>query len=157
MRFDGTIIITDPCYVIKENTDDWEKCDYGENFEALGIHNYMTQATGCGDWSCHCVKLFKDPIEIVVELANMTGRIDDQLVCEEIGQSCADSGLVSVFDLDELRKYNPDIDKFIVNHPHTVTTIANYHGDVDFLAPNGITHVAGKGNINFLTIGFMYV
>lgn len=155
MRFDGTIIITDPCYVIK-NDDDWERCDYGNNFDALGIHNYMTQETGCGDWSCHCIKLFKDPIEIVKELADMTGNIEEQLICEEIGQFCADSGLVSVFDLDELKNYNPDIDKFIFDHPHTVTTIANYHGDIDFLAPNGITHVAGKGNINFLTIGFMY-
>ena len=69
-----TIIITDPCYIVKDCTeenpnpvpfskeavespnyekirkayydweeehDDWQKCDYGSNMEALGINNYI--------------------------------------------------------------------------------------------------------------------
>ena len=97
MHFKGTIVITDPCYIIKENPikypnekdfglpasisskpfkdystpeelaykaaldkyykesskyDDWDKCDYGENMEVLGIHNYISESTIYGDWSC---------------------------------------------------------------------------------------------------------
>ena len=44
------IIITDPCYVIKENTDDWEKCEYGDKMEVLGIKNYKVRDTIYGDW-----------------------------------------------------------------------------------------------------------
>ena len=34
-----TIIITDPCYIINKKQDsDWEKCDFGDNMEALGIY-----------------------------------------------------------------------------------------------------------------------
>lgn len=29
MKFNGTIIITDPCYIVKYN--DWDKCDCGDN------------------------------------------------------------------------------------------------------------------------------
>ena len=48
MKFKGTIIITDPCYVInKSKEDDWEKSDYGHNMEALGINTYFTENTIC--------------------------------------------------------------------------------------------------------------
>lgn len=29
MKFKGDIIITDPCYIIKEDSDDWNKCGWG--------------------------------------------------------------------------------------------------------------------------------
>lgn len=31
MKFKGDIIITDPCYIIKKDSDDdWSKCGWGE-------------------------------------------------------------------------------------------------------------------------------
>lgn len=35
MKFKGDIIITDPCYIIKDDSEknDWELCNYGENME----------------------------------------------------------------------------------------------------------------------------
>lgn len=90
MYFKGTIVITDPCYIIKEDPikcpneedfglpesinskpfkdystpeelaykaaldkyfeesrkyDDWDKCNYGENMEILGIYNYISEPT----------------------------------------------------------------------------------------------------------------
>lgn len=95
MEFDGDIIITDPCYIIRAEhhgtksltDDDWVACDYGSNMEVLGIHNYMTRDTLYGDWSC--------------TVYNTDTR-------EAIGEFCADAGLVSVFLLDEVLKYNPD-------------------------------------------------
>ena len=85
MEFDGDIIITDPCYIMKED-DDWATCAYGEDMEALGITHYMTRDTLYGDWSC------------------TTFDTDTK---EAIGEFCADAGLVSVFLLDEVLKYNP--------------------------------------------------
>lgn len=41
-EFDGDIIITDPCYVIKNN-DEYDDC---------GLRHYMYRDTIYGDWSC---------------------------------------------------------------------------------------------------------
>ena len=41
MYFKGTIIITDPCYVIKSR--DWESSNYGRNLR--GFQGYITEYT----------------------------------------------------------------------------------------------------------------
>ena len=45
-EFDGDIIITDPCYIIRNENgitkNDWHYCEYGEYMERLGIKNYLT-------------------------------------------------------------------------------------------------------------------
>lgn len=33
-------------------TEDWTKCDYGNNMEILGFDNYLISSTIYGDWSC---------------------------------------------------------------------------------------------------------
>lgn len=35
MKFKGDIIITDPCYIIKKDSDDWDKCGWGIRFYNL--------------------------------------------------------------------------------------------------------------------------
>lgn len=181
-----TIIITDPCYIIPKNPNpfpfkkeivespnseemkkayydwerehnDWEKCNYGSNMEALGIIHYICRDTIYGDWSC------------------ATYNTDTK---ECIGEFCADAGLVAVFILDEVRAYNPNIDKWIEDHPWGATVIENFTGDVDFEIvhtegvytkedehesngkiyckagetwENDEVQVIGKGNINFFT------
>lgn len=173
-----TIIITDPCYVVKDNPeqnpypfpfvaglrdkmgeekweelrsnyrkwerdhDDWEKCAYGENMEALGIHNYLSSNTIYGDWSC------------------TTYNTDTK---EVLGHFCADAGMVAVFELDEVLKYDPDFN-YHTERPWTTTTIENFTGDIDIdvfpisgVDENGKeweyeeVRVIGKGNINFYT------
>ena len=105
MEFDGDIIITDPCYIEKDDDD----CVY--NCEQYGITNYMTRNTLYGDWSCTTFDLnTKEPI----------------------GQFCADAGMVSVFLLDEVLRYNPDFDLHI-NNPWTTTWIKNFKGTVQFV------------------------
>lgn len=136
MRFDGTIIITDPCYVVRAKhhgtkpitEDDWKSCKYGENMEALGFsNNYLTRDTICGDWSCTTYNEF--------------GR--------EIGEFCADAGLVSVFLLDDVLAYNPD---FIEEDCGCVTVIKDFHGHVDIIVNDSEqVEVRGWGNINFYT------
>lgn len=183
-----TIIITDPCYIINKHEDkkpkwenypglkgvtyntlftdytpeqmrayeiykkdyeafydlydDWDRCNCGENMEVLGITNYESRSTIYGDWGC------------------TTYNTD---TAEELGQFCADAGMVAVFELDEVRAYNPDIDEWIEKHPWCVTTIKNFTGNVDIEVVDledqvdkedymyEEVRVIGKGNINFFT------
>ena len=152
-----TIIITDPCYIINDHEDkkpkwedypeliavsygtkfsdytpkqiiaynkyskaydeftakydDWHKCSYGENMGALGITNYICRDTLYGDWSC------------------TTYNTDTK---EELGKFCADAGLVAVFELEEVLKYNPDFSRWIKTHYWCGTIIENFTGDINF-------------------------
>lgn len=186
MKFKGTIIITDPCYIIKkcieknpypfpwtttnikdpnigemvkqytewENThDDWTKCEYGRNMEALGISTYFTEDTIYGDWGCTTYKISDDPKEVIDKFAEAEKNEEDYGVeCSKLGDFCADAGLVAVFLLDEVRKYNPDIDKWIKEHPWCVTTIEDFDGNVEYyIDKNSEAHIYGTGNINFFT------
>lgn len=126
MEFKGDIIITDPCYICKDG--DWEKCGYGDNMEALGIKNYICRDTICGDWSCTTY--------------NSKTR-------EKIGEFCADSGMVAVFLLDEVLKYNPDFD-YHIERPWTTTLIKDFDGDIDFKVVDDEVKVVGNGNIDFV-------
>ena len=67
MKFKGTIIITDPCYITSSH-DDWRKCSYGDNMEAFGINHYITESTLYGDWSCTVYEV-EDPKKVVDDLA----------------------------------------------------------------------------------------
>lgn len=109
---DGDIIITDPCYIMRNGfNEDWRKCVCGENMEVLGFTRYLTKDTIYGDWSC------------------TTYDTDTNQV---IGQFCADAGLVSVFLLDEILKYNPDYKDHIENK-WTATWIKNFKGTVQIV------------------------
>lgn len=149
MKFTGDIIITDPCYIIRKNTNDWDKCNYGEYMEDLGIKHYLCKSTLYGDWSCTTF---------------------DSDTKKLIGEFCADAGLVAVFLLNEVLKYNPDFD-YHIERPWTTTLIKDFDGDVEIkvVHTEGIyeedseywkkgdkweddsVRVVGKGNINFET------
>ena len=110
--FSGDIIITDPCYVVKDDTnqDDWEKCKYGYSMEKLGFKNFMMRNTIYGDWSCTTF---------------------DSDTKEKIGSFCADAGEVGVFLLDEVLKYNPDFN-YHIEKTWTTTLIKEFEGTVQF-------------------------
>ena len=198
MYFKGTVVITDPCYIIKKNPikypnekdfglpasiiskpfkdystpeelaykaaldkyykesrkyDDWDKCDYGRNMEVLGIHNYITESTIYGDWSCTTYKITEDPYKAINNFIDASKKGEDYgIKCSKLGDFCADAGLVSVFNLDEVRKYNPDIDKWIASHDWCVTTIPNFDGEVNYYVDKqGSAHIVGVGNVSFFT------
>lgn len=138
VHFKGDIIITDPCYIMRAKhhgttpltEDDWDACNYGEDMEVFGFTNYLTHSTLYGDWSC------------------TTFNSDTK---EPIGEFCADAGLVSVFLLDEVLKYNPDFD-YHINKPWTTTLIKDFDGDICFEKIDEDTLIVkGVGNINFET------
>ena len=62
MRFKGTIVITDPCYLDSNMPESptskrwWDMVQYGENLEATGIDHYICESTLYGDWSCNTYK-----------------------------------------------------------------------------------------------------
>lgn len=180
MKFKGTIIITDPCYITSSH-DDWRKCSYGDNMEAFGINHYITESTLYGDWSCTVYEV-EDPKKVVDDLAviskyyhtkceefggwrNITEE-QDEAVCKEcnsmqdalnlnptkIGGFCADVGLVSVFLLDEVMAYNPNISTWIEEHPWCVTVVKDFDGDVEYYVDEaGDAHIVGVGSTNFFT------
>ena len=112
MIFNGDILITDPCYIIREDSkEDWNICCYGYDMEKLGINHYMTRDTLYGDWSC------------------ITFNSDTK---EPIGRFCADAGLISVMSLDEVLKYNPDYDCDL-KESFTATIIRDFYGTVQFV------------------------
>ena len=161
MKFKGTIIITDPCYIMRAKhhgttpitKDDWVACDCGRNMEVLGIKHYICESTIWGDWSCRTYKVEGNPKEIIDNIVEAEENDKDYGVeCSYLGDFCADVGLVSVFLLDEVRKYNPDIDKWITEHPWCVTTIEDFDGEVEYYVDkNKNAHIYGIGNINFFT------
>lgn len=109
MKFKGDVIITDPCYLMKKGADyDWEKCDYGDNMEALGFTKYLVRDTIYGDWSCTTY---------------------NQDTKDKIGSFCADAGLVGVFLLDEVLKYNPGFD-YHTERLWTTTLIPDFEGEI---------------------------
>lgn len=152
MKFKGTIIITDPCYIIKDDSNDWEKCNYGRNMKVLGLSHCICEYTIYGDWSCTTYEITENPYKVIEDLVK-DPKTDCEVNCSYLGSFCADAGMVAVFDLDEVRKYNPDIDEWIASHVWCVTTISNFDGDVKYYTDQeGYAHIAGTGNINFFTI-----
>lgn len=144
MRFKGDIIITDPCYIVKE--ENWEKSDFGENMDVIGFTSWLSRSTRYGDWSCTTFKHDISNIEEYLEGLEEDGR----LVGEEIGTFCADAGMVGVFLADEVLEYNPEFKAKLSFWG--LTYIKDFEGDVDFYVTNSNTvHVIGKGNINFYT------
>lgn len=133
MHFENeTIIITDPCYFIKNEFWDsgwYEDCD----FESLGIKGIATD-TIYGDWSCTTY---------------------DTDTCKKIGNFCADAGMVAVASLKDVLKHNPQFDNDI-KKDWVVTVIENFTGDVNFKYDvdeddYDYVYVEGRGNINFKT------
>lgn len=88
-----------------EQVDDWENCCCGEAMEKLGLETFIVCSTIYGDWSCTTY---------------------NTLTKEKLGEFCADSGQVGIFLMDEVLKYNPDL-----NLPsHCATIIKNFDGHV---------------------------
>jgi len=119
MEFVGDILITDPCYIIKEDSDDWARCDYGENLKVLGIEHFITNDTYYGDWGC-----------TVWKAASYEECTEDNV----IGEFCADAGLVSVMDWNECLQYNPDMEQWVKDHDWCATVIKDFHGIVEMRA-----------------------
>ena len=126
MKFKGTLIITDPCYITKDN--DYERTNYGSELNKLGFTTYLVADTGFGDWSNHITK-------------------DDGTI---LGEFCADSGQVCVVLKEDLDKYNPLFFSKYRAYSHCYAIVDNFEGEVEIDTSNSNwTIVHGQGNIDF--------
>lgn len=128
--FSGDIIITDPCYLIRDDADrdDWDKCNYGYEMEELGFKNFMMRNTIYGDWSCTTF---------------------DSDTKKKIGSFCADAGEVGVFLLDGVLKYNPDFN-YHIEKIWTTTLIKNFEGTVQFTVTEESYEYNGKKEVEYV-------
>ena len=158
MKFKGDIIITDPCYIIKEDSDDWNKCGWGENMGILGFTTYISEYTLCGDWSCSTWSTPRKDVEAQLEELNTLGRArwelmkqygEDSVQAKIYDDKIADAGMVAVFLLDEVLKYNPDFD-YHINREWTTTLIKDFDGEINYYVDDD-AHIIGVGNVNFFT------
>lgn len=163
MNFNGTIIITDPCYIA-------ENKDWGNGFNynnMIGFSdNYIWEDTGVGDGRWKVSKLkntlgllelekFIDDIEEAYYNLYDNPSIENQINLEKlvnqretIGRYCVDSGTFGVFYLDEVLKYKPD---FLVEHGDwCYTIIKDFIGDVNvYTDSREQKHFLGIGNKTF--------
>ncbi|MBQ3178777.1 MAG: hypothetical protein IJB52_13230 [Clostridia bacterium] len=118
-EFDGDLLVTDPMYVMQAG-DDWGRSEYGFRMEELGVRTYLTAETLMGDWDC---------------------RAYDAVSGKEIGRFCSDSGLVSVFRMEEILQYNPAYKEHLIR-PFTAAWIRDFRGTVQFTVrkTNGTLH-----------------
>lgn len=164
----------------RDKDDDWDKCGYGERMQVFGINTFLTSSTEYGDWSCTTVRDEPKTEKFIDELneeylkffadynneAVYENSKNRQLMLEEykanreskikanadifLGEFCADAGLVSVFLLDEVLKYNPKFD-YHTNRPWTTTLIKDFDGEIEITHRGEEVSVVGKGNVNFYT------
>ena len=126
--FNGTIIIGDPCEIVKSE-EDWRLCEYGKHLDRLGFTDYLYIV------SDEVAPIIKDDSDNI------------------LGSFCTDSAIVVVALLDELLKYNPSFDQ----HKHIYykdnwTVIENFNGTVNYYEKDENTYIEGRGNINFITV-----
>lgn len=129
MEFDGDIIITDPCYLSHNMSNDerrkFECCDISSH-GIIGIESN----TYYGDWGC-------------------TTFVPETKV--KLGEFCADAGMVCAADLVSVLKFNPKYNDHL-EKPWCATWIKNFKGVVRIAIdenkerwPAYIVHVVGHG------------
>ena len=148
MKFKGSIIITDPCYIVKD--DDWDEhvdtiCFDDGNLDCIGFENNICNSTLYGDWSCTTFSAHKsNPKELRTKYLN-----ED---CETpfiYGQFCADAGMVCVCYVTDVMKYNPEF--FTKYGKWYYTLIPDFDGEIEYCVENDEAFIIGIGNKNFFT------
>lgn len=130
MKFEGDIIITDPCYIVKSE-DDWDLCEYGFSLEKLNITDFISSmdadCVGCN----------------VIDLSTQ----------KVLGEFASDSSVVSVMSLSQVKEYNPDFNKTLQKNCYAI--IKDFTGIVEKIdvenSDNQSWAFSGNGNINFRT------
>ena len=153
MFFKGSIYITDPCYIAKD--EDWMS-DKGFDVESYSINlpeftHYLIDATGQGDGSW---KVYMVPDEMKLSLQDIYDIIedvdDDLSEYTEAGRYCADAGMSCVVYKKEADEYNPEFSKEYGNHCYTL--IKDFEGKiVEYYDEDDILHFVGIGNKTFFT------
>lgn len=180
MKFKGTIVITDPCYLKHDSLDRsyWENSEYGENLSVFGCSQWISEDTLYGDWSCNTYKGTLDEIKQARETWDKyyftffakynnpdISEVEKAQLLEEykqyekqfnsehtLGSFCADAGMVCVVYLDEVLAVNPTFKQWASEHTWCATIIENFDGNIEYeVDEHNEAHIVGTGNINFYT------
>jgi len=174
MKFKGTLIITDPCYIDSSN-DKWGESGCGKDLSVYGCKTYISKSTLYGDWSC---TTFKGSKEDVIDLMdkwndfyfnffaryNTSDDKDKELLKKEYkdkekkfllnhsyGMFCADSGTVCVILAEELNNKDSFLE-WVKKHSWCATIIPDFDGNVEYVIDNNESvHIVGTGNKPFYT------
>ena len=159
-----SIVITDPCYIAKdEDWDDegaWNYVD--KSISSEEITDYIWEDTGVGDgkWTVYEISGFETEesfIKFIKNLVRNGNERKDLLFSgypyNEVGKIASDSGCMGVFIRSEAYQYNPDWEKDL---PKTCyTKLSKYTGQVDyFYDDEDCLHIYGfcKNGTSFFTI-----
>ena len=135
--------------------DDWDYCDCGSDMKVLGFTHSAVASTLYGDWGC-----------TTYEIADKIASVNPKKVKEKtLGEFCADAGLVAVFLVDEVMKYNPKAIEDLKEKTWCATFIDNFDGEITFAKTttqfkdededesyeDTELRIFGDGNIKFIT------
>ncbi len=123
--FNGTIIIGDPCNIVKSEAD-WYATEFGADFSPLGIERFLS------------FEMEEEAPAIVGE----NGQI--------LGHFCTDSCMVTAMCLSDLLAYNPAFDDHVA-YKGNYTVIDNFEGVLTLEETDEGMILVGKGNICFRT------
>lgn len=176
MNFNGTIIITDPCYIAKGGDWNDSKKFYYKDWPLRKINlpeikTYMWNETGQGDGSWEIVELNKITNRVeaenfvedyykatknFVKHQGIKEKQDLEAVFKKqssLGRFGVDSGSFGVFYLDEVLAYNPE---FLRGHGIWLyTIIENFIGDISlyyYPSDSKNFHLLGLGNKTFISL-----
>ena len=150
LKIKGSIVITDPCYILpdndrEKNNQDWEICDNGHDMEKLiKTNNYICESTIYGDWECTCWA------------GSQASEYSEKDTAKIYGKFCADAGQVLVASLDDVLAYNPDFANWQKTHDWCATIIDDFDGEITYVEAMTDTgykycYIKGEGNKPFIT------
>lgn len=152
MFFKGSIYITDPCYIARD--EDWmEKSGFDiENYtiQAKEFSDYLLEDTGIGDGSWKVYEL-PDDMTRFEDVEDIIEDIDQDFnEFKVIGEFCADAGMSCVVYKKEADQYNPDFCKEYKSH--CCTLLKDFDGEIEsYFDDDGMLHFIGIGNKSFFT------
>ena len=161
MKIKGDILITDPCYWMKDeefNKYCLNSIEPGEIVVLNPINNMqgMMADTIYGDWCCDVYKTDEDINQDILEGII---KYDIAPIGVKVGEFTADAGLVSISEYNETWDYNRKrAEDLIDKYTWTAALLNDFNGDVVFIDiyPEGDSDpmrcIIGKGNYNFYTI-----
>lgn len=123
MKFNGTVIIIDPCYAARSN-DDWQRCAWGADMSALGFTRFLyMDVSGDG-----------------------TKKFTDKSTGESLGSCCTDSSVLVALYFDELMRYDLSFREHILR-PQNVMLLRDFVGEIEF--DEASRTITGSGSIGF--------
>lgn len=115
-----TLIITDPCYILKEeHWEHWLGMEFGES--PIGLDNYLRQYHGFGE-----------VIAADTGYGDWNNEVQDSKTGAVLGEFTADAGMVIVCTASDLTNYGYDREKFLdLVERGCITIIPNFTGTVE--------------------------